>query len=179
MPSGGKRSGAGRPKGSHKLSFMQKLNIGAQCERLRAVLIEESTSEQLARKTANVRKVWDYAQSIPVNERHDWLASDEFEGEPEDASEANYLDKVRKALQLDQGLVTDLDDDPNDPDSYFFDLDPDPEPSRVISISTKRLMGVRDDIKASVAAECGLTIQQVDQCWRHFTKIEEDLESKD
>ena len=179
MPRGGKRPGAGRPKGSYKLSFMQKMNVGGQCERLHVQLIEESASEQLARKTANVRKVWDHAQSIPVNERHDWLASDEFDGDPEDVDEVNYVDKVRNALQLDQGLEVAMDDDTSNLDGYFFDLNSDPEPSRIISISNKRPMGVRNEILASVAGECGLTIQQVDQCWRHFRDIAKNLQDED
>ena len=167
MGRGGPRQGAGRPKGTSKLSFMQKMALGGKCESLHFKAKQEHLQIEVDKQTAHARPVWEYVQAIPTEQRSEWLDSDAFD---------DYRADIREALQKDQGIFKELPDESKGPDhSYLYS---DSEPNRNISIPNKRPKGIRESIIKTVAEESGLSNSQVDHAWKHYRSVVEQLDEE-
>lgn len=146
MPRGGKRPGAGRKP---RLSRLDKLRVGARCERLWREVYRANAEAALRRQLPETRRQWRKAQDVPVPDRPAWTASPDFE---------DHQDDVRGGLQEDQGI--DLVGD-------------DREPARIIRAEPVRPK-VGPQIVARVASETGETERMVERCWKLFRKIERE-----
>lgn len=154
MPRGGRRPGAGRKPG-RTLRLMERMRIGARCERLWREERHRAEESAIRKETLLVSEEWEKAQSVPVAERAAWL--DSWEGE-------EYLEDVRAGLQVDQG----------------FDLYDDSEPERIRTILPKRPKNLRRPIIEKIAAEeserrgARVTPRMVESCWKEFRRIQND-----
>jgi len=151
MPRGGRREGAGRRR---RLSLLERVRIGARCERLWRAAHSEALRDLLDSKTEQARHQWRKAQEIPIHQRNRWLKSQDGE---------DYVEDVRGAMQEDQGI--DLVDD-------------DADPSPVISVDLKFPRGERQAIIKRVSAEMSDELGRligpgaVDKCWKEFRRLE-------
>ena len=145
MPRGGARKGAGRHKGSTKLSFMKCLQVGMACERAWRELVQINVKSALTDINNNVAREWAKAKDIPKEERKKWLGSEEGQ---------NYLDDVNFALQTDQNL------------------DDEEEPTRVLRIIPKRPKGHRKRIIAEVSQRYSISERMAETCWKKYRSFE-------
>lgn len=163
MGSGGSREGAGRPRGSSKVSFMEKMRLGGQCESLQLEAKEDRASQELANRLKETRRIWEEARSIPIGKRRDWQLSEDFA--------EDYLDDLKFALQTDQGLIP--------KDDATWSNTKIPKPARITNIPLVTPKGVREAIIAKVSLLTGYTESQVRESWRFFRKIVQQLEDED
>ena len=145
MPRGGVRKGAGRPKGSTKLSFMKCLQVGMDCEQAWLELVQISLKNALKDINNNVSKEWLKAKDIPKDKRKKWLESEEGQ---------DYLEDVNFALQTDQNL------------------DDEEEPTRVLQIIPKRPKGHRKRIIAEVSQRYSISERMAETCWKKYRSFE-------
>ena len=145
MPRGGVRKGAGRPKGSTKLSFMKCLEVGKDCERAWRELVQENVQNALRELDNNVSKEWVRARDIPIEKRKKWLESEEGQ---------NYLEDVHFALQTDQNL------------------DDEEDPARVLQIKPKRPIGHRKRIIKEVSQQHSISERMAETCWKNYRSFE-------
>ena len=145
MPRGGVRKGAGRPKGSTKLSFMKCLQVGMDCEQAWLELVQISLKNALKDINNNVSKEWLKAKDIPKDKRKKWLESEEGQ---------DYLEDVNFALQTDQNL------------------DDEEEPTRVLQIIPKRPKGHRKRIIKEVSQRYSISERMVESCWKKYRSFE-------
>lgn len=164
MPRGGRRPGAGRKPG-RTLGLMERLRIGGRCEKLWRDACEESATAELATKTGEAQRQWGKAQSVPVGERRAWLegrVSVSWKGQ--ELTYEDYREDVRSALQQDQGI----------------DLESDDEPTRVITVTPKRPKGLRKEIIWRVASEeterraIEISERKVESYWKEFRRFEKE-----
>ena len=163
MPRGGKRKGAGRPKGSIKLTFMQKMVVGSRCERLLSEIMQREEKKKLKDAHKYVQELWDEAQSIPMAERGAWLNS---------AAYNQYQKDAKMALGMDQGIIK-MPEDDND-DSYLYEKESDSgvSPERVVRFELSTPWGARKSVVNTVAVQTGLEPGYVDYCWKRFSEFE-------
>jgi len=145
MSKGGVRTGAGRPKGSTKLSFMKCLQVGMDCEQAWRELVQISIKNALREINNNVSKEWTKAKNISIEKRKKWLESEEGQ---------NYLDDVNFALQADQNL------------------DDEEDPVRVLQINPKRPKGHRERIMKEVSQKYSISERMVETCWKKYRSFE-------
>jgi hypothetical protein len=152
MPKGGVRKGAGRPKGSTKLSFMKCLQVGMDCEQAWLELLQIGINNALREITNNVSKEWAKAKNIPKDKREKWLESEEGQ---------NYFDDIIFALQTDQNI------------------DDEEDPVRVLQINPKRPKGHRKRIMKDVSQRYSISERMVETCWKKYRSFEKsDLQEK-
>lgn len=157
MPRGGRRLGAGRKPA---LGTIERLAIGAQCERL----WQEEWSASLDRTKNDalrgLSREWKEADSVPVPERASWLGT--LAGE-------EYLENVefarRELLQI--------------PDE-----NEEPAP-RLIHFNGPRPKSHRKGIMSAVAREQSLlravpiSVRLVEACWKEFRALQRRLAEND
>jgi len=147
MPSGGKRKGAGRKP---KLDSMSCLRAGAHCERLWREAYEGNLAAAIDDATWIVQDEHNELKQIPIEERAAFIKSEKGQ---------TYVDAVRDALRVDQGISDDS------------------EPSRLVHIQAKRPKGIRSEIISKVAEAEGTTDRMVETCWKEFRQLQKEERS--
>lgn len=170
MARGGRRRGAGRPAGTTKLSLMQKMRVGALCERILRKKDDAAVESLLAEKSDSIREIWAEANRIPIEKRSGWLESEDYKEHQEELKTALFA-REWGAGTVDE-LAESLDGLGGGPDEL-------PEPDRVRSIDPPRQYRQRGDIVARVAERTGLTPQQVDTAWKQFRKTVRSLDEEE
>ena len=169
MPRGGKREGAGRLPGSSKLSYGEKMSLGGECEKRTRDIIKDNIERTLAEINKNVRAEHRVAQSIPVADRKEWLASDKYKAHQE---EVRYALEVTKQFLPPE--IKSQSPNPEIPRAIIEEIG-----DAIISIPIKRPYGYRKKIVKQIAIETGLKESQVDGSWNHYRKELKKLESED
>ena len=145
---GGKRKGAGRKP---TWSCDDVIRIGQACEvRFRAVVhaeFEERKNALISNDVTDLEDLFQTAQSIPVEDRHEWL-KDENGG-------AQHLADVEEELATLNAAM-----DGTDPKNRVF---------RVVGKAPK---GTRSRVIKIVAEEYGLKAKQVDNLWQRYRRFE-------
>ena len=126
---------------------MQRLTVGARCERLYREQAEARELEAIQAATDTVRREHEKANKIPLHKRSEWLKSSEYE---------DHKDDIEFALQTDQKLGDDQ------------------SPSRVLKIKPKRPYGIKSPILKQVANEMGISERLVQTCWDEFREFDKD-----
>ena len=89
-PRGGRRDGAGRRP---VLTEMERIAVGARCERLWLEEREVGENAAIASATRNLRAEHREAANVPVSERAAWIKANRLDHE-ENVEEALQLDRV-------------------------------------------------------------------------------------
>lgn len=164
---GGARKGAGRPR---QYDFWETVTIGQACEKYWREASQTAFDARLAslRNAAEIQRLRDTANAIPVSRRKAWLNS--YESEDQSGQIADYLHE-RAGHHLSGGFET-------EGETYGGDYAGDAP--RVMQISTKPLRGTRKRIIGEVATESGLSEKAVDNLWQAYRRFERELlESRD
>lgn len=127
---------------------MQRIAVGARCERLWGEAVRASDDAALSAATKNVRRQFAKAKLAPVHKRKSWIAATRLYN----YVFGDYLGDVRAALQEDQGI--DLVDDNREPARWLF--------------VKGRRPKIGKQIKAQVAAEFGITPRMAESCWKEY-----------
>ena len=155
MPSGGKRAGAGRKR---ILTDCQEGWIGARCAELWEAELEKARAKAFEALAPAYLEEVAKAQSVPIDQRAQWLRSQAFE---------YHQDDIDSAIREDQGIT-----------------DEEVEASRFVRIIPKRPYGRRAAIIAQVAAEAsaryGTPIKAsfVADAWKQFISDYRNLAGK-
>ncbi len=152
MPRGGRRVGAGRKP---RLTYFEKLAIGAQCERLWREVCQRAEKDAIDQATFRAREQWAKAAAVPRGERQAFIESRYFQDD--------YLDDVRFALKEDQGIEP---------------VDDDREPDRVVTIRPARPKGHRTRIISKIAGERGASERMVERCWKEFRAVQRRIDNE-
>jgi hypothetical protein len=150
MPRGGKRPGAGRKP---RLTELERLRVGALCERLHRNERQAALSEDIREATYNVQDEFNdgIISQIPLSKRKEFAESEIGQ---------IFQDEVRFALALDQGLS------PEEAEEAH--------PPRQLHVSSRRPKGVRREIISAVAESLSIPEWLVDECWQDFRWYQKD-----
>lgn len=142
---GGRRAGAGRPK---ILNDDMILAVGWACETLQRKAYDRqlaAAKQSIFSDATNLSEFFGEIASIPIQERSDYLLSQEFE------EHRSSIDEELRVIGQPAGL--------------------DGKPSRIITFKLKRIYGVNEGIYVVVGELFGLTRNQVKKCWREYRKL--------
>lgn len=143
---GGKREGAGRKR---KWSFQDVLQVGQACETRWRREVKRTINANLENflEDTELPELWKQAERVPVDQRKDWLESEEGGG-------AHVHDIASEIEELPST------NDGNSPHG------------RMISVSGRPPRGTRKRVIQEVAHALGLTTVQVDNLWQEYRRFE-------
>tara|TARA_B110000003_G_C16614532_1_gene520814 strand:+ start:1313 stop:1807 length:495 start_codon:yes stop_codon:yes gene_type:complete len=149
---GGKRKGAGAPT---KFSFELKIKVGQACEQMWRIAINDHLEAQktiLFEQDSDLRALWRNAENVPLNERPEWLKSEEFSD-----YEADFKVENKELAKL---------------------INKNSQELRKIDFRKKPPRGTRKKILNAVAKSHNLRESQVNNIWKYYRNFEKNLKSK-
>lgn len=143
---GGARKGAGRPR---KFDFFYLVTIGQACENLWRIAVADAKQKAVHKYISDdteLEAVWSKAQQINIENRKQWLQSEDYEQHKSDVDVEVELSRSEESPQKN---------------------------SRFVSLTAKPPRGTRKRIIEEVSSKHGLTFNQVRNLWvayRHWER---------
>jgi hypothetical protein len=145
---GGKRDGAGRQP---KWDFFTKVKIGQECEALQKKEELKIFNNNALKDVSDLNYLWENASQIDINDRSDWLISEDGE---------------QHLLDIQEELVT----------LNLIEGNPKLK-NRLFKIPKNAPKGTRQAICKTIAEKYSLNAKQVDNIWQFYRRFERSTDS--